>query len=119
MAERIRCLVCNGAGHYIVGDLSATKSPYDPIPTQKIDCKYCNGTGYIVTRDRVYDKIRNMRVSDLAMAAAKEAVTMSIHALRCYGIEISETRRKAMEHTCYHHYLQLLQLPEQEYPHEN
>lgn len=125
MAERMRCLVCNGAGHYIVGHLSAVNGPDEPIPTEKIECRYCNGTGYHVFRDRKIDQIKSMSVSDLAMAAAKEVVAMSIHIIQCCPSEVMiegqmpATMRDVIEHKLYHHYLQLLQLPEEEKPHEN
>ena len=122
MGERIRCLVCNGAGHYIVGNLKATKGPDEPIPTEKIECRYCNGTGYHVVRDRKIDQIKSMSVSDLAMAAAKEVVSMSIHIVQCCPVEYliegqtPVTNRDVIEHKLYHHYLQLLQLPAEEEP---
>ena len=124
MAERMRCLVCNGAGHYIVGKLSAVKGPDEPIPTEKIECKYCNGTGYHVCRERKIDQVKNMSVSDLAMAAAKEVIAMSIHIVQTCPSEaliegqIPGSSMAVLEHHLYHHYLQLLQMPAEEEHHE-
>ena len=123
MAERIRCLVCDGAGYHIIGHLDAVKGPDEPIPTEKRECPYCNGTGYLVIRDRKFDQVKKMSVSDLAMAAAKEVVAMSIHIIQnCpaeYLIEgqMPATSRSVIEHKLYHHYLQLLQMPEEEENH--
>ena len=120
MGERIRCLGCDGAGYLIIGHLDAVKGPDEPIPTEKIECHYCNGTGYHVCRDRKIDQVKNMSVSDLAMAAAKEVVAMSIHIIKNCPAEvliegqISGSSRAVVEHKLYHHYLQLLQMPAEE-----